>query len=878
MNLSEIKTKLNKLLDSDTCIIFENVEMTGEIVEFLFSNENIKKVYFIRYENSTFQKIKDVITNKEIVLIDFITKEVIANSTIIYCLDRGNYFNSNYSIIAKDKNLKGLCFFGFPESPFTIKPSSKDLLITSYKFIDLIQTKVSASLASVEIETKSSRICHNRGDEKIKLEQFLASSQERLLIVHGFPGYGKNNLLDELIRKAPNRKYIYFNFQDSLDTYKDIINELSPYISFSFQHDELQNTNISTYGQSHLVNSFIKKISEKENITLVFDATEKVLQQNGAFLSDELNKFFERLITDNNYNSSNKIIFLSRIPFIGNHQIRDFKTEINIGELLPFYVKRIMADEYNRLNKPELALKIAKYSDDEIIDKAICGHPALALRFVDASFRHGVDELLNNSEFTNKIGIKIKIDWLLENYPLTEPEKKMLEIIGLFSGEVPKDYLNTHFPDSYLIVEQLIARYLLDAKIMKDGSVKYYVPKIIQDYIIGITSNEIISKNHLELGNYFWDKAEDITAASFQKVSSYRKAFHHYNLSGDKEKIKLLVMRFKEKFLLEAWENSRDRKWEEAFFFFNELHINNQIGLANARDYNEFLKVISRLKNKPKNADSLFEEVHSLFLNDSFIAVTFADYLFKKGLYQQSIDECVRIKKLGRDSDSRRRADPLSETIIDNTLAKCYFKIGNPAEAEDIISKWKDFFYRKGISNLSKNENYHLQSLIMTQYAGQDDFEVYRDSKNSIISKLETANLKVKEIPFLQYNLRNTYCVEGEQQKKIEEQFQKTFDTLKGRTDQKLQTSYDNFHQNIISNQKLGNYIAQINQVDSNLPININSELKSINELITKGYSLIKEIHNIDANHFQSNYSLASLMQVEADFYLVKETLKNFNL
>jgi hypothetical protein len=883
MQPNEIKQRLEQLLANDAVFCFQNVEISGEITEFLFSHDSIKKIYFIGYENSSFQKIKDIITNKEIFLIDSLTNDIISDSTLVFCLNKSNYFNPNYSLIAKNKAVKGICFLGFAESLFSIKPNSKEMAVVNLQLIDLLKTNQSVSLRKIDVNIDKSRICHNRKHEKTKLEEFLANSDKRLLILHGFPGSGKNNLLDELVRKAPNRTYHYFNFQDKFDTYKDIINELSPYLSFVFQQEELNNTNIRNRSQSALVNNFIRRFCEKENSILVFDSMDKVFEyDNGIkFISDELDIFFERLITQHDFRSTNKIIFLSRLVFSGNFKIRDFKSEIAVGMLLPFYIKRIMADEFNRLNKPELALKIAGY-DDKIIDKAICGHPMLALRFVDASFKYSIDEILNNDEFNKQISSEIKIKWLLDNYPLEHSEKIVMEAIGLFSDDVPNDYLKTNFPNYYQIIDRLTSRFLLEVRFMKDGNVRYYVPKLIREYINGITDSQTIRENNLRIGDYFWDKAEDISASSFQKIHSFRKAFYHYNAAGDEEKLKLLIMRFKEKFLIEAWECSKNRDWDKAFFLFNELHIKNQMGINNWRDYNEFLKVISRMQNKPKDADKLFEDIHGLFPNNSFISITYADFFFDKKDRRsiiKALEECVRIKNLiERSKDSIEGNKTLDLAIIDNTIAKCFFSLDRNIEANSLIEEWKIYFEKRGVNTLTDKEKYHYQALIMTQYFKSiDDMSTYLLLKREIVRELITHGLDVGKFFFLDTRNEKIFCLKNGFSKKIKQQIE-IAEKLNPR-DRRLKTTHRNHVNNLMETDKFQKYLNEIERSDLPITRFIKNLIKAAEELITAGYKLLDKAKSINTkNLFTVEYAKIGLCEIEADFYLVREVIKkHFN-
>lgn len=877
--MSEIKNQLDKLLKEPTFVVFENVPLTGELTHFLYSEGSIKKIYFIKYDIAIFNQAKQAINNKEVYSIETLTTSHFNNDGIIYCLNNSNYFNPNYSLIANQKNIKAICFLGFPESSFAINPKSKDCIVTNKPISELITSSKVISAIQHQTDTNKTRTCHNRNIEKNTLVNFLANANERVLLIHGFPGFGKSNLLDELKRKAPNREYFLFNFESKSDTYKDIIGELSPYFSLSVSIDELRQTQISDRNQRKLVKDFFDCFNLRENTTLIFESVHKVAyhdsQNTGFFISADMRLFFELLITHNSFKNSNKIIFISRAPLQLNDEIRRYSNEIKVKELEPFYIKRIMADEYNRINRPELSVKIGTFADDEKINTAICGHPALALRFVDASLNHGLEELLNNEDFRSKIGYELKVKWLLDNYPLEENEKNILETLALFTSEIPEKFININFNNAHAALESLANRYLVDTHFYKDGTAKYFVPNLIKDYIKGISKLDVLKKNHLTIADYFWNKAEDITVSSQEKILSYRKAFYHFRESGNHEKLKLLVMRFKEKFIIEAMESTREKLWQDAYFYFNELHLHNQIGIENPREYNQFIKVLSRINPKPKNATTLIEEIHKMFPNDSFIAVTFADYLFDKSLpdsLQDAIKECYRIKYVLEKSEQRGRGfSILDKAIVDNTLAKCLYRNGKSDLANVLIERWRSYFSNRG-NTLTDKEKYHYQAILMTQYRGLEDFETYLTLKKEILQEIKN------EIGFLPKNDyftdRKIYCTRGEQSASIELQFEKVLN-FKHDVD-KVMTAKKTFAKNLIDELPFINELKMNSNHIRSVRPSIDEKLNFINGIINTGKQLLSNIISLSSkNNFPAEYSLIGLMEVEADFNLLKIVMKN---
>lgn len=871
--MSEQKNKIDEFLKTPTTVVLENISLTGELTHFLLTEENIKKIYIVKGDTQMVSQVRQVILNKEIVCLAALSKSDIENKEILYCLDDSNYFNPNFSLLTSQRDIKAICLLGFSPSSFSTAPKSKNCLVINSSISEIIISNKVISAHQSQTDNDKTRICHNRDFEKNALGNFLANPNERLLVMHGFPGYGKSNLLTHLKRIASNREYIPFTFESKSDTYKDIIGELSPYFSLTTTIEEIRQTEISDRNQRELVKKFCNSFNLRENSTLIFESLQKVTysdqQFSGQFISADLRFFFELLITHNSFKSSNKIIFISRAPLQLNDEIRRFSYEIKVKELEPYYIKRIMADEFNRINRPELAVKIGTFQDDEKIESTICGHPALAIRFVDASIKHGLEELLDNSELRSQIGYELKVKWLLDNYPLEENEKHALEILALFNSELPDSFIKNSLPNPHSILENLVNRYLVDVHFYKDGTSKYFVPNLIKDYIKGISKPDTLKKNHLLIADYFWNKAEDITVSSYEKISSYRKAFYHFRESGNHEKLKLLVIRFREKFIIEAMESAREKLWHDAYFYFNELHSHNQIGIDNPREYNQFIKVLSRIKLKPKNTSSLIEEIHKMFPADSFIAVTYADYLFDKGDYIQSKEECLRIKNLLL-NDKTVRKDILSDAIIDNTLAKCEFKLDNIKAASDLVDKWKLHFAKKPIKYLNAKEKYHYQSLLMTEYEGLNCYEEYLNKKKSLVNELmqKNDNKILKSISFLNLANRYTHCLEGDWQEMINKQFEIT---KMIRKDEKLISSENNFKKHIFSQSDLQEYLISV----ENLSVSVSAYklIDDINYLLERGKSILQQVKNIDVanKHFQSNYALCSFLQVEADFHLLQK-------
>lgn len=486
-----------------------------------------------------------------------------------------------------------------------------------------------------------------------------------------------------------------------------------------------------------------------------------------------------------------------------------------------------------------------------------------------------MEELLNNSELRSQIGYELKVKWLLDNYPLEENEKHALEMLALFNSELPDSFIKNNFQNPHAILENLVNRYLVDVHFYKDYTSKYFVPNLIKDYVKGISKPDTLKKNHLLIADYFWNKAEDITVSSYEKISSYRKAFYHFRESGNHEKLKLLVMRFREKFIIEAMESASGKLWQDAYFYFNELHSHNQIGIENPREYNQFIKVLSRIKPKPKNTYSLIEEIHKMFPTDSFIAVTYADYLFDKNnsdSLEQAITECYRIKDVLEKSEQKGRGfSILDKAIVDNTLAKCLYKNGKKDLANELVEKWDSYFDKKG-NTLTEKEKYHYQSILMTKYRGIEDYETYLKLKEEILQVLKT---DIGTLPLRGYfNSKNIYCLKGNSSVNIESQFE---NVLKFNHDvEKVLIAKDNFLKNILDESNFTKELTSRIKKTITQKQTISDRLKSIDEIIKTGKQLLEKIKSLSPkNNFPAEYSLIGLMEVEADFQILKIVINN---
>lgn len=863
--------RINQLINSPSNIILENIDIDGELTEYLYSNQHIKSIYLINYAEDIRIQLVQSISTKEIINIKQLTPSILQKELVsLYCLDNSNSFNPNFALISNTRNVRAICFLGFEQGVFVNQIKSDNCLILYESVKHFINKSRNIKPFQDKNYISKARECHNRTEEKKALTDFLANSNNRLLVIHGFPGYGKSNLVEELKRKAPNREYIQFQFESHTDSYKDIVYDIAPYLTLDASIEALEQTRIQERTKRDLVNQFIDKFNSRENSTIIFEAVQNIIQPHKSdeiFKSYDLKVFFRLLITHSSFNDSNKIIFVSRVPIALPDDFKRYSVEVKVRELLPHYIKLIMADEYNRINKPRLSQQILRFNDDSLIQSVLSGHPALALRFVDASLNFGLDELLNNKDFGAQISVELKIKWLMDNFPLEIEEKQTLALLALFTSEIPFKFITSHFDKPYFKLENLINRYLIDTRNYDDGSITYYVPNIIKDYIKAISDPKTLLDNHLKIGDFYWLQTIDINTSSRNKTHAYRKAFHHYRESKNFEKLKLLVTRLRDKFIIAATEAFRNRYWKEAYFYFYELHTHGQLSTSESVEYNMFFKTITQLEPITGTNLQLLSEIHNMFLDSPHIAVTYADYLFDTEQFEAAKRECLRIKELYIDTPG---INELQKSIIDNTLAKSEFKLGNKSEAIALIEQWKQYYKKRGLNNLNHKEKYNYQALVMTEYEGLECYERYLKTKQILIKELYQG--KISKIPFLMPNNRNMYCLDGGALDKINAQLELTKSI---RADDKLRTAANNFHKNILTKADLDNYIASA----ASLTISavVHNYLDEMDAIIEKGKTTLNQLfEKSNPHHFQSNYSLFMLLQVESDLDLIKTVLNVF--
>lgn len=880
-NFTEIKAEVNKLLREPTILFLDDIELTGEIIRFILNSENLNKIYLLgnSYNDNSEDSLKKEITNKEIKCISKLSYDVIEKENIIFCLNNSNLLNYNYQQIEKNKKVKGICFIGFTDNWLGSRPKSKNIKIYYCEFLSFLKNESLSSYRIADQKPQKTSECYNRTEEKKALDFFLANN--RFLVIHGFSGYGKNNFLEYLVNsKAPNRNYFFFNFQDSTETYKSIIYEFAPYFSMIFTQDELNRTSIEHRVESELVREFIMRFNSKDNVTLVFDNVQKVLQRNKneTELPFDLNLFFDKLICDKNFNPTNNIIFLSSVPYLGNKNTKTHLSDIMIGELQPFYIKRIMADAYQRHNKPELAIKIATYDDYDVIQELTCGHPELTLTLVGISLRHDIDQILKNVDYRKQVGYEFKIKWLLNTYKLEEDERRILETIGLFTNDVPfdflKEFLSKSDTNTFTAIENLTSRYLLSAKSFKNGNIKYFVPNLIKDYVLGITPENDILKNHALIAEYYWSKAEDIKTSSYLKMFLYKNSFYHFKHANQLDKLKQLVFRFKDTFMLEAWEYSRKGKWKEAFVFFNELHLMHEIGEKNDKDYTQFLKVLTKLEQKSKYEERLIEDIHKMFPDDNFISNTYAEYLYDKNTHEsleQALNECKRIMgHIEKSKVVKRGYTELDKAIIENTMVRSLIKLGKLDEAKKIIKKREKYYDEKGFKLLSGDEKYNFQALLLSYYKSMDFENSYFNFKENILSE---NNFDTLHIPFLEKKQRKTFCLEGNQSQKILNQYETILSFKKDET--YFSQGRDKFIKNILDLKQYMLYSTIIKGRGFKKTSVIENNIHNIEILFSEALRVLNKIKLVSSQHtFTSEIELCLVFKFEADFFLVKESFR----
>ena len=177
---------------------------------------------------------------------------------------------------------------------------------------------------------------------------------------------------------------------------------------------------------------------------------------------------------------------------------------------------------------------------------------------------------------------------------------------------------------------------------LKSGEVRYYIPNLIQDYVISQLSENSIKRNHSDIGDYYWNLADSFDTTTPKTIESYRLAFYHYNKSDNEEKKQYVFLRFKDKLLEQAREFFSNRYFFYAWKYYNEIYIGKYAELT-PNDLSAYLESETILKKKEEDTKKKFDLAFEEYPENINLLTVYAKYLFYQRQYEEAKKVCEKL-------------------------------------------------------------------------------------------------------------------------------------------------------------------------------------------------------------------------------------------
>ena len=228
----------------------------------------------------------------------------------------------------------------------------------------------------------------------------------------------------------------------------------------------------------------------------------------------------------------------------------------------------------------------------------------------------------------------------------------------------------------------------------------YYVTGLIQDYVLSVTSEAEKKKNHNLIADYYWEQAESQNRQTYQQTESYRLALYHYEQANNLEKRDLLIKRFSGIFINRAYQLYQAGKIDEAWQIYSIVY--NQGHIADPKHLNIYAVCNARLDKE--HTQKVFEYATKTFPKNSFLKLSYANYLFNQAIYDKADKLCIEAKSVHKDN-----------YVVHNIRAKIMDKKGDHAEALQLLRNQISNFKRK--ENLKEGERKALLTNYMTYFS-----------------------------------------------------------------------------------------------------------------------------------------------------------------
>ncbi len=705
------KNILNNLQNTILIVGIEEI-FTNNIIDellILFMNNNILRFYFV----SPPENIIDYLENKGLV---YKTDFIIINSiNDIDNIEKSNVIICGFKPVDKALKLKfqnfknEILYFGelgiFRNTWNKNIKSSKIIETSLTEYIDkyIIQYP---EIEKVLIPDNNFNFV-NRGKETELYENFIDNIDKRACKIIGLEGIGKQSFIQNLNKTTdlgenwlPPIRFIEKKYNLSY-----IIKHLVQALKIKVSDKE-----IPIHYPNHtpiIVKKIFKEFDKIENSKIFFLDFNLIINDSGKIIDPNLEMFIEDLISRDTY-QGNRIYFISTKNFSISTKINKYFDNIYLNLLRANHIQQIMKYDFYQKGQRENA-KIIRKLDYEDIEKVIGGHPTVAKLFVSATEKKNITQLIKDKKLRIQFEKK-KIEYLLKVINVSNKEKKLLNLLILIKKPFTDDFFRLIKDTTSNTLQSLINKFLIN---FNSGKKEYNVPALIKETIKYDIKNTIVIKNNDEIGQIYWDLAENsLSINSTKTFDNYRSSLYHFERAENQIKIDLLVSRFKYKFLEKAEDFYKENKLQKAWYYFDILYKIDY--LPNKKYWNFFLK--SGVNTDQKEIDKLFIEALDLFPKDEFIKTTYASYLFHhKKMIEKSEEICLEIMDENPDNYG-----------INNFYNQILFAKGEKKQAIDNLSSWIKRFSE--IRNPTKNDTKQLESFKKT-------LDNIRNTKNNQLEK-----------------------------------------------------------------------------------------------------------------------------------------------
>lgn len=535
----------------------------------------------------------------------------------------------------------------------------------------------------------------NRGKQLNQYRDFKADIRKRCCKIVGLKGMGKRTFIRKMKISGLSNTVSHFCI-NSDDDISYILKPLLERFGVVYKESKIP-TSLHPYRVDPILRKLFVAFDQQENATLLFLNMDILFdKKRREFHDSNIAFFFKHLLSRASY-KGNKVYVTSE----HNLTFRDVKPnliqKIYIDAMTGEYIKYILEHEFGKRNAADYATGIMRY-DDKTVDQLIGGYPPIAHVFVDVCEEYSPDDVISGG-FAYPIFIKRKKTELQEYIKLSSEETSILGFLSLFRKDFTINAAKTFNADIEELLEHLHQRMFVE-KERHQTYTSYYVTGLIQDYVLSVTSEAEKKKNHNLIADYYWEQAESQNIQTYQQIESYRLALYHYEQANNLERRDLLIKRFSGIFINRAYRLYQAEKIEEAWQIYSIVY--NRGHIADPKHLNIYA-VCNALLNK-EGTQKVFEHATKTFPKNSFLKLSYANYLFNQDSYDKAEKLCIEAKKVHNDN-----------YVVDNIRAKIMDKKGDHAGALQLLRNQISNFKRK--ENLNEGERKALLTNYITYFS-----------------------------------------------------------------------------------------------------------------------------------------------------------------